>query len=224
MAEGRSLRIGVDFTQYIESLGRLHCPQNAILDNPVQHGIRIVFFVVPQRHVELPAAIELVKPRQRQGIGKAGGVDLHGFKRSQLFAVGHQHWVYVGVQVIDKIAFVCPFKLRRQILDGREVRIGYLHREGLHLRVRRKSAATLLEAALRAASPKKRFTGARVLVAEQRLIVIPGSNWPVFLETQPGDNTAVELQLDAAHAASVTGLRSGVLPPAPAASDRKSVV
>jgi hypothetical protein len=78
------------------------------------------------------------------------------------------------------------------------------------------TTATLLQAALRAASTAESFTGARVLTAEQRLIVIPGVNRPVFLETLPGDNTAVELKLDAAQARSVTGLRSGVLAPFPA--------
>jgi len=73
------------------------------------------------------------------------------------------------------------------------------------------STAIRLQAALQAAATEKAFAEARVLVAENRLVVLPGAPWPVFFESLPGDNTAVELKLDAAQAAEVTGLRSGSL-------------
>lgn len=74
------------------------------------------------------------------------------------------------------------------------------------------TAAAKLQAALQGAAPQEGFAGARVLLAENRLVVIPGVNRTAFLESQPGDNTAVELKLDAGNARSVTGLRSGPLP------------
>jgi hypothetical protein len=69
-----------------------------------------------------------------------------------------------------------------------------------------------LQAAIRAAHTTIPFTAARVLVANNRLIVLSGSNEEVVIESADSDPTATELRLDPASARQTSAVVGGPLP------------
>jgi hypothetical protein len=71
-----------------------------------------------------------------------------------------------------------------------------------------------LQAAIRAAHPTIPFTAARVLSANKRLIVLPGSDEQVVIESADSDPTAAELRLDPPSARQTWAVVGGPLPAA----------
>lgn len=69
-----------------------------------------------------------------------------------------------------------------------------------------------LQAAIRAAYTTIPFTAARVLSANKRLIVLPGSDEEVVIESVDGDTTAAELRLDSASGRQTRAVVGGPLP------------
>ncbi len=69
-----------------------------------------------------------------------------------------------------------------------------------------------LQAAIRAAHTTIPFTAARVLSANKRLIVLPGSDEEVVIESADGDPTAAELRLDLSSARQTSAVVGGSLP------------
>jgi hypothetical protein len=76
-------------------------------------------------------------------------------------------------------------------------------------------AASRLQAAIRAANATPAFTAARVLAAEQRLVVVPGAPGRVAFAGAGSDTSAARLGLVRPVARQVVGLRGGVLPASP---------
>ena len=72
-----------------------------------------------------------------------------------------------------------------------------------------------LQKAIRAAHPSLAFTAARVVVADDRLIVLPGDDELVIIENAAADTTATELLLDAESARQTSAVISGTLAPFP---------
>jgi len=71
-----------------------------------------------------------------------------------------------------------------------------------------------LQAAIRAAHATIAFTAARVLSANKRLIILPGSDEEVVIETDDSDPTATELRLDPDSARQTSAVVSAPLPAA----------
>jgi hypothetical protein len=69
-----------------------------------------------------------------------------------------------------------------------------------------------LQAAIRAAHTTIPFTAARVLSANKRLIVLPGSDEEVVIESADSDPTATELRLDPSSARQTSAVVGGSLP------------
>ena len=60
-------------------LAGLHRPEDPVLDDPVENGILVVYFVVAERQVKLAPAVEFVVPRERQVDGEFTHVNRHRF-------------------------------------------------------------------------------------------------------------------------------------------------
>jgi hypothetical protein len=71
-----------------------------------------------------------------------------------------------------------------------------------------------LQAAIRAAHTTIPFTAARVLAANKRLIVLPGSDEELVIELADSDPTATDLRLDPASARQTSAVVGGALPAA----------
>ncbi len=78
------------------------------------------------------------------------------------------------------------------------------------------AAASSLETALHGASASASFAGARVIEANNRLVVLSGTQGEVSVQPATGDATATELLLDAASSRAVFALLGGALMPFPA--------
>lgn len=78
-------------------------------------------------------------------------------------------------------------------------------------------AAAQLESALHAADPNPVFSSARVLVVDERLLVLPGivGTRIIFAATTSDPTSALELGFDQTNASTVTGLMSALLDPFP---------
>jgi len=76
-------------------------------------------------------------------------------------------------------------------------------------------ARDALQAAIRAAHPTLPFTAARVLSANNRLIVLPGAHEQLVIEVAGSDHTASELRLDPASSRQTSAVVSGTLSPFP---------
>jgi hypothetical protein len=96
--------------------------------------------------------------------------------------------------------------------------------EGPYRAVFPKVPATLAEArdalqdAIRSAHATLPFTAARVLSANNRLIVLPGADEALVIEVAGKDHTATELRLDALSSRQASAVVSGALAPFPAIS------
>jgi hypothetical protein len=76
-------------------------------------------------------------------------------------------------------------------------------------------ARDALQAAIQAAHPTPAFTQARVLSANNRLIILPGTHEELVIENAGNDPTAAELRLDPAEARQTSAVIGGSLAPFP---------
>lgn len=76
-------------------------------------------------------------------------------------------------------------------------------------------ARDALQAAIRSSHSAVSFTAARVLLSENRLIVLPGSDEKLIIDLAGSDPTATELCLDPASSRQTSAVVSGVLSPFP---------